>query len=76
MVANQRDGKDQPEVKDPVMKFRDRAGVDRGIQWALREVRIKHKKMGVPLVGWKDGKIVSIPPEEIQIDEPARNDQA
>lgn len=40
-------------------------GVRRGVARALAE----HKKAGRSIVIWKDGKIVKIPPEEIEIDE-------
>lgn len=48
----------------------DGAQVDAAVRDSLRQVRILHKRMGVGLVGWKDGKLVEIPPEEIQIDDP------
>ena len=51
--------------------FADGKRVEAFVRDALRDVRILHKKMGVPLVGWQNGKLVSIPPEEIQIDLPA-----
>jgi hypothetical protein len=56
--------------KNPRKIFADGVLVDAAIQESLRNVRILHKKMGVALVGSKNGKIISIPPEEIQIDEP------
>jgi hypothetical protein len=41
---------------------------DEAIDSAMREVRRKHKETGVPMVVWKDGKVVPIPPDEIEID--------
>ncbi|HZN34792.1 MAG TPA: hypothetical protein VFB80_13280 [Pirellulaceae bacterium] len=35
---------------------------------AGREARLLHKQLGVPLVIWRDGQIVEIPPEEIVVD--------
>jgi hypothetical protein len=32
--------------------------------------------MGVPLVVWRDGQVVEIPPEEIIVDPPADSTQA
>ncbi len=29
--------------------------------------------MGRPIIVWKDGKVVAIPPEEIELDEPTAN---
>ena len=37
---------------------------------AERNARLKHKQLGVPLVVWRDGKVVEIPPAEIVIDPP------
>jgi hypothetical protein len=41
------------------------------VRQAGRDARLKHKQLGVPLVIWRDGKIVEIPPEEILVDQPA-----
>jgi hypothetical protein len=41
------------------------------IQQALREAvtqaLIRHKRLGTPIVVWRDGKVVWIPAEEIEI---------
>jgi len=34
---------------------------------AARDARRRHKAFGVPLVIWRDGKVVEVPPEEIEI---------
>ena len=36
---------------------------------AVRDAILLHKQTGHPIVVWKDGKVVEIPPEEIVIDE-------
>jgi hypothetical protein len=36
---------------------------------AVRDAKLLHKQTGHPIVVWKDGKVVEIPPEEIVIDE-------
>lgn len=33
---------------------------------AARDARRRHKAFGVPLVIWRDGKVVEVPPEEIE----------
>ena len=38
-------------------------GVRRGVSRALD----RHKKLGEPIVIWKDGKVVEIPPEKIEV---------
>ena len=42
------------------------AALGRGVENALR----RHKRLGNPICCWKDGKGVTIPPEEIEVDEP------
>ncbi|MGP0066162.1 MAG: hypothetical protein ACLQGP_21495 [Isosphaeraceae bacterium] len=41
------------------------------VEHALREAGIKalmrHKRLGTPIVVWRDGKVVWIPAEEIEI---------
>ena len=73
MVSHRKDNGTEPNdslSKDPVQLFREGKRVEAAVRESLRQVRILHKKMGVPLVGWRDGQMVSIPPEEIEIDEP------
>ena len=36
---------------------------------AGRQARIRHKKLGHPIVSWHDGKVVIIPPEEITVED-------
>jgi hypothetical protein len=36
---------------------------------AVREALLQHKRDGMPVVVWQDGKVVWIPPEEIPDDE-------
>ena len=36
---------------------------------AGRQARIKHKRLGHPIVSWENGKVVIIPPEEIHIED-------
>ena len=38
----------------------------------VREALLQHKKLGNPIVVWKDGKVVWIPPEEIPVDDPGQ----
>ena len=34
---------------------------------AAREAYARHKALGIPIVIWRDGKVVEVPPEEIKI---------
>lgn len=49
---------------------RDGSEIDAAVERAGRQARLKHKQMGVPIVIWRDGQIVEIPPEEIIVDPP------
>lgn len=50
-------------------KLQDHDWVTAAIQRGARQALIKHKAMGVPIAIWQDGKVVLIPPEEIEIPE-------
>lgn len=42
---------------------------------AARSALLEHKRAGNPVAAWKDGKVVIIPAEEIQVEEtPADSD--
>ena len=34
---------------------------------AGREALARHKALGIPIADWRDGRVVEIPPEEIQV---------
>jgi len=34
---------------------------------AVAEAIAEHKRMGHPIVVWRNGKVVTIPPEEIEV---------
>ena len=43
--------------------------VEEAMRKAGRAARLLHKQTGHPIVVWKDGKVVEIPPEEIVIED-------
>ena len=43
--------------------------VQESARLAAREAVLLHKKMGVPIVVMRDGKMVIVPPEEIVVDD-------
>jgi hypothetical protein len=43
------------------------AAMQRGVRQALWE----HKQLGHHIIVWRDGKIVRLPPEEINVEKPA-----
>jgi hypothetical protein len=50
--------------------FADGKEIDRAMRESVREALILHKKLGLPIAEWRDGKVVWTPPEEIDVDEP------
>ncbi|HEY8667412.1 MAG TPA: hypothetical protein VIL86_12145 [Tepidisphaeraceae bacterium] len=49
--------------------LRDDSAITRGLAEGVRRALLIHKKLGHSIVIWKDGKIVTVPPEEIEVDE-------
>jgi hypothetical protein len=45
--------------------LRDGTVIDRAMRKAVRQALLRHRQAGVPIVEWRDGKIVVTPPEEI-----------
>ncbi|MFL6336008.1 MAG: hypothetical protein ACJ754_22085 [Pyrinomonadaceae bacterium] len=43
--------------------------VDAAVRRAVRHALLTHKRAGNPVASWKDGKVVIIPAEEIQVEE-------
>lgn len=43
--------------------------IERALHRAVRNALIMHKKLGNPIVVWQDGKVVTVPAEEIVIPE-------
>lgn len=50
---------------DLIQVFREGTEIDLAMQRAGREAIRRHKRGGVPLVVWQDGRVVHIPPEEL-----------
>ncbi|HEY2251834.1 MAG TPA: hypothetical protein VGH74_12265 [Planctomycetaceae bacterium] len=46
------------------------AAMQRGVRQALWE----HKQLGHHIIVWRDGKIVRVPPEEINVEKPSLRD--
>ncbi len=50
----------------------DPESVRASISAGIREARLRHKLLGQPVVEWRDGKVVLVPAEEIEIVEPTQ----
>lgn len=44
--------------------------VDEAARRAVREALLAHKTAGRSISAWKDGKVIIIPPEQIEVDGP------
>ena len=53
-----------PDLLDP---FDDDERIDRAFAEATAAAAKRHKQAGVPMVAWKDGHVILIPPSEIVI---------
>ena len=53
--------------KDVNAIFHEGSQIDAAIRKAARIALLAHKREGLPIPIWKDGKTVWIPPEEIEI---------
>jgi len=62
---------DEGETRKPDIDEAFRLGtpIDRAVGRAIREAILMHKRMGNPVAGSKDGKVVWIPPEQIRVDD-------
>ena len=47
--------------------FENDEQVDRAVRLAIADTLREHKRKGQYVVGWRDGKVVRIPPEEIVV---------
>jgi predicted ABC-type ATPase len=48
--------------------FPDAEAMDRIVVRAVREALLRHKLLGQSIVVWEDGRVVEIPPEEIEVE--------
>jgi len=50
--------------------------IDEAFQHAVSAARQRHKKAGVPVAEWRDGKVVWIPADQIEEAKPARKSKS
>jgi hypothetical protein len=53
--------------RDILAIFRDGKLIDAAILEGARQAILAHKRHGVPVVIWKDGRIVWVDPEDLEI---------
>jgi hypothetical protein len=57
--------------RSPVERVGDLAAILEAMRLGVREAVLRHKRLGNPIAVWRDGGVVWIPPEEIDVDGPA-----
>ena len=55
--------------------FEDGRAIDDALQEAARDARRLHKALGNPMATWRDGKVVWVQPEDIQVDDESLGDK-
>ncbi|MFB2894532.1 hypothetical protein ACE1CI_16605 [Aerosakkonemataceae cyanobacterium BLCC-F50] len=60
---------DQPKKDQLLISLSDEEKVTQALAKAVKEALRKHKQTGNPVAAWRDGKVVWIPPEEINLTE-------
>jgi hypothetical protein len=56
--------KEPPSIRE---LFLDGKAMDRAMRKGVREALLRHKRAGVPIVVWRSGKVVRIPPSQIRV---------
>lgn len=57
----------QLQRRDPATVLRDGPALDRAMARAHRRVVLKHRQLNMPIVIWRDGRVVEVPPESIDL---------
>jgi len=55
------------KLRPPPDLYRDAEEIEKVFRLAVRETLIMHKRIGNPIATWRNGKVVIVPPEEIEI---------
>ncbi len=58
---------DKADSRSLIERVKDLELVDRALARAFREAILRHKQAGNPICVWRDGQVVWIAPEDIQI---------
>jgi hypothetical protein len=55
--------------------FEDGHAIDEALRLAARDARRLHKALGNPMATWRDGRVVWVPPEDIEVDDESAEDR-
>ena len=59
-----------PESRDIRALFEDGAAIDSALAQAAEAARREARLLGRPLIIWRDGQVVEIPPDQIPVGSP------
>ena len=60
-------GGDRRTDRDVARTFARDDLIGQALKRAVRDALLMHKRLGNPVASWKDGQVVWIPPEEIEV---------
>ncbi len=60
--------KNESETNKILSALKDKDKITQALTKAVNIAVLKHKQNGNPVATWQDGKVVWIPPEEIEIE--------
>jgi hypothetical protein len=69
----------QRSTEEIARNARDGAAIDRALVAAFRRTVLRHRAGGVPMVFWRDGRVVEVSADEVElptVDPPAEKDEA
>lgn len=55
------------KARDLEKLLQDDALIESALRAGVREALLHHKQLGLPVVGWRDGKAVWIPAKDIRV---------
>lgn len=55
--------------------IRDGTAIDRAMVKAHRRVILRHRQLGIPLVIWRDGQVVEVPADSVELPADPAEDQ-
>ena len=62
----------QRSTEEIARTLRDGDAIDRAFAAAYRDTVLRHRQLGVPLVGWVDGRVVEVSAYDVEL--PALDD--
>jgi hypothetical protein len=56
-------------TRDPADVLADRDALDRAMVAARRRVILRHRQLGIPLAIWRDGRVVEVSADSVELPE-------